>query len=362
MKTLTVTFHHTTNYGAILQTYALQQKIMSMGHENVILETKVIKKKSKRSFPKAVYFFIIYLLRKKQLARLNESFSNFHKSRLLLTKPYEDMDELRNDDLIKEYDCLITGSDQVWNLKTSPKFIASRLLLFGNEDAKRFSYAASLEECDYTLEQKELINNALKSFQGISVREESAKRYLESFTKYKYYRVLDPVFLLTMEDWNKILIEPRLKGPYILCYQVQRNHRLEEVAKKLKNKYNYPIVSISNEGIRWINSDYTFYDVSPEEFLGFYKEAAFVVSASFHGVALGLVFNKPVYALVKNTRANRIKDLMTVFGLSDFVIEQDSKLNVPFYTPPILDNVRQIKEKEISQSNSFINEMLNYVK
>ena len=362
MKTLTVTFHHTTNYGAILQTYALQQKILSMGHENVILETKVIRKKQKRSFPKAVYFFIINLLRKKQLERLNDLFADFHTKKLLLTKPYEDMEELRSDDVIKEYDCLITGSDQVWNLKTSPKFIASRLLLFGNDDAKRFSYAASLEECDYTLEQKELINNALKSFQGISVREESAKRYLESFTQYKYYRVLDPVFLLTMEDWSKIIIEPRLKGPYILCYQVQRNHRLEEVAKKLKNKYNYPIVSISNEGIRWINSDYTFYDVSPEEFLGFYNEAAYVVSASFHGVALGLVFNKPVYALVKKTRANRIKDLMTVFGLSDFVIEQDSSLDIPFYTPSILDNVRQIKAKEVSQSNSFINEMLNYDK
>jgi len=38
MKTFTVTFHHTTNYGALLQTYALQQAILSKGHENLVME------------------------------------------------------------------------------------------------------------------------------------------------------------------------------------------------------------------------------------------------------------------------------------------------------------------------------------
>ena len=50
MKTLTVTYHHTTNYGAVLQAYALQQTLLSLGHENVILETKGISTKTKKKF------------------------------------------------------------------------------------------------------------------------------------------------------------------------------------------------------------------------------------------------------------------------------------------------------------------------
>ena len=254
---------------------------------------------------------------------------------------------------------LITGSDQVWNFSTMPKFLDARLLKFGNEKAVRFSYAASMEELCYSDEQKAKLRDALSNYKGFSVREQSAKDYIEGFTSYHCLRVLDPVFLLSKERWHEFAKEPRIKGPFILCYQVQRNKRMADVAYQIKKKTGYPIVSICNSPIRWMRSDYTFYDVSIEEFIGFYQSASYVVSASFHGVALGIVFEKPVYALIKNARSNRIKDLMHLFDLDKFVEHQDNKGPISQYDNNEIENVIKIKEQNIILSMDYLQKMLS---
>lgn len=358
MKSLTVTFHHTTNYGAVLQTYALQQTLLSLGHENLVLETKEGNKKKKTQVSiRSLYLRYLTWLRRKEVKILKKYFYDFHKYRLQLTRPFASMEDLRNDP--PDVDCLITGSDQVWNFATVPRFLDSRLLKFGKESAIRFSYAASMEELRYSDEQKQRLKNALVSFKGISVREQSAKEYIESFTPYQVKKVLDPVFLLSKEKWMELAIEPRLKGPYILCYQVQSNKRMQEVALRLKKQTGYAIVSICNGPIRWIKSDYSFHDVSIEEFIGFYSQAAYIVSASFHGVALGLVFDKPVYALVKNARANRLRDIMSLFSLDDYVISQDDKSEIAIYDNIMLEKVKVAKQQYVEESYTFLKEMLN---
>lgn len=358
MKTLTVTFHHTTNYGAVLQTYALQQTILSLGHENFVLETKSGEKKKKAKLSvRELYLRYLTWLRRKERKVLAKYFADFHKYKLQLTRPYTSMEDLRNDP--PDVDCLITGSDQVWNFVTVPKFIDSRLLRFGKESTIRFSYAASMEELRYSDEQKQRLKDALVGYKGISVREQSAKEYIESFTPYQVERVLDPVFLLSKEKWMELAIEPRIKGHYILCYQVQSNKRMKEVAYWLKKQTGYSVVSICNGPMRWMKSDYSFHDVSVEEFLGFYNQADYIVSASFHGVAMGLVFDKPVYALVKSVRANRLKEVMKLFALDKYIVSQEEKSEIQKYTEESLNNMQKIKKQYLEKSFDYLNRMLN---
>lgn len=358
MKTLTVTFHHTTNYGAVLQAYALQQHILSLGHENVILETKLgSKKKKKKLTIRQLYLNYLSWLRREESHRLSGYFSDFHKNRMRLTRPYVSMTDLRDNP--PDVDCLITGSDQVWNFATVPSMLDSRLLRFGDESSIRFSYAASMEELCLSEKQKELLKDSLSRYKGISVREQSAKEYIESFTPYNCQRVLDPVFLLSKDDWNKIAVDPRIKGPYILCYQVQRNENMQKVASRLRKQTGFPIVSICNGSIKWIKSDYTFYDVSIEEFLGFYRDASYVISASFHGIAMGLVYEKPVYALIKQNRANRLKDIMNLFGLGDFIVRQGESVCVKQYQEDDLRGSKENKEALIKESKDYLQKMFS---
>lgn len=348
MKTFTVTYHHTTNYGASLQAYALQQTILSLGHENVLFEYPYKSSSGKVSFkskikPKNIYLKYLSVIRKKQTEALQRHFSEFHCKKLILSPVYSSMEDLRQNP--PDVDCLITGSDQVWNLRTLKEFIPARFLDFGSTGMRRISYAASIEGLNYTDEEKNKIREYLKSFSAISLREESAKAYIESFSHRKATRVLDPVFLRTQTEWLSVAKKPRIDGPYILCYQVRRNKKMQEVVDRLKKITGYPVVSIFNTPIKWINSDYAFYDVPPEEFVGLYSKAAVVVSASFHGTAFGLLFEKPTYGLVKSGSGSRIKELLHLFSLDKYCISDDADIQ-ELSVEPI-----DIKEKIESERN-----------
>ena len=134
---------------------------------------------------------------------------------------------------------------------------------------------------------------------------------------------------------------------------------MKEVAVRLKRETGFPIVSICNSPIRWMKSDYNYYDVSVEEFIGFYHNASYIVSASFHGVAMGLVFEKPVYAMVKAKRANRIKEVMQLFGLDKFIVSEDESLNLRPYNEEAINNLITIKKQKIEESLGFLKRMLS---
>lgn len=354
MKTLTVTIHHSTNYGATLQAYALQQVIKNLGHENVIFEYPYknnnlvsTKTSTAKRILNYIFFNMIKLLRGNKTKKLQKSFAIFHEKRMSVTRIYESMEDLRMNP--PKADAYITGSDQVWNFSRKNIFIPARLLDFGDNNIIRISYAASIEKLNYSDDEKEMVRRCLKSFSGISLREQSACDYISGITGQATVRVVDPVFLLSNKEWSKIAQEPRIKGPYILAYQVLRNERMQEVANYIKRITGYPIVQICNSGIKWIHADKTFFDVSPEEMIGFYMHASVVVSASFHGTALGLVFGKPTYGLVRNEFGSRIKEILEMFSLGHFCISQESSIPMPEINAKELQlMIETEKEKSLS--------------
>lgn len=361
MKTLTVTIHHSTNYGASLQAYALQQALEKLGIDNLIFEYPYKNNNSPKagsrtikSILRTVYLKYLKILRSGRTEELAVSFAEFHKSKMKLTRIYESMEDLRNDPPL--VDAYITGSDQVWNLATKNEFIPARFLDFGPEEIKRISYAASIEVLNYSNEDKTMVRRCLSKFNGVSLREQSACEYIESITDRKPYHVVDPVLLLTKDDWRNMSKKPRVDGPYILTYQVLRNNRMQEVVDRLKQKTGYPVVQVCNTQVKWIKADKTFYDVSPEEFIGLYENAAVVVSASFHGTALGLVFGKPTYGLVRNEYGSRIKEILEMFGLDDYCIGPDSNIPEPYIDQSKLD---ERIERERINSIDFLSRYLS---
>ncbi len=360
MKTFTVTFHHTCNYGALLQCYSLQTTVKSLGHENTVMEYPDKDRfycrlsKNPKQAAQNLYRNWLRFLRKKQLKALQASFRTFRKNRLTLSKVYAHVDELRKEP--PAVDCLITGSDQVWKMAGNKALLPARFLDFGPDSVKRFSYAASIEALNYTDTQKQQVAKWLSRFDGIALREQTAADYIRDITgNPEVVRVLDPVFLQTKEQWLSIAKPPRIQGPYILCYQVQSNKRMQEVANHLKKKTGYPIVAICPSEIRHIRADYSLHDVSPEEFLGLYSQAAIVVSASFHGTAFGLLFEKPSYGLIRSTHANRIREILALGGLERFCIDA----HTPIPEPEIdVASLREKLEAERARSLTYLTTLL----
>ena len=360
MKTLTITYHHGHNYGAVLQAYALQQAIVMLGHENMVLDYarngklyhKVWGKSIKSMLQSCCMNFLIFM-RYKDISRCDRGFKEFHQ-KIMLSRYYLSMQDLRND--VPKVDVFIVGSDQVWNLKTRTEYVPSRLLDFGPENVIRCSYAASIEKLDYTDAQKDLVKRCLARFKGISLREESARKYIEDITGYSCVRCLDPVFLLSKEQWNQIAVEPKIKEPYILCYQVQSVPGMQTVVDELKRRTGYKVVAVCCDAIKRVRTDYTIFNASPEEFLGLYKNAAVVVSASFHGTAMALVYNKPVCALVKPGHGCRIKEILHLVEMEEFIIEKDKE--IPDINRFDYNKVNEILERERMLSMNYLKRML----
>ena len=360
MKTFTVTFHHTCNYGALFQCYSLQTTLKNLGHENTVMEYPDKDRfycrvsKNPKQAVRSLYRNWLRFLRKKPLKALQASFRTFRKNRLTLSKVYAHVDELRQNP--PEADCYIAGSDQVWKMNANKALLPANFLDFGPDSVKRISYAASIESLNYTDAQKRQVAKWLSRFDAIALREQSAAEYIQKITNNPTVtRVMDPVFLQTKEQWLEIAKAPRIQGPYILCYQVQSNQRMQEVANHLKKKTGYPIVSICSTEMRYIKADYAFHDVSPEEFLGLYSQAAIVVSASFHGTAFGLLFEKPSYGLIRSTHANRIREILALCGLERFCIDTDT----PIPEPEIdVASLREKLEAERLRSLAYLTNLL----
>lgn len=360
MKTLTVTYHHTCNYGATLQTYALHRVIKSLGHDNLVFEYPEAKKKSV-PFLKNPYVFLrtqfqqlSYQLRKDKINERVKSFKNFHSENIQKTRVFRDMEDLR--DNTPAVDCLITGSDQVWNMNSLAKFKPAHFLDFGPKDITRFSYAASIEKLNYTPQQKEYVAKAIACYKGVSLRETSARDYINSFTDANAIQVVDPVFLLNKEEWCSVAIEGRIKEPYILCYQVSSNPLMQKMADYLKKHTGCIIVSVCHGSVKWIKSDYSLFDVSPEEFLGLYKNASYILTTSFHGTALALVHERPFISLVRPDSRNRIVDLLNLLGVENSCVSSTSEFHVPDinYT-----HVNTILESERNRSIDYLKRMLS---
>ena len=364
MRTFTITYHHTHNYGAVLQTYALQQVIYSLGHDNIIFEYpereslyNKLDWKNIKSLLRNCYINCLIFLRYKKISHCDKGFRKFHE-RMNLSRRYHSMQDLRDD--YPEMDDFIVGSDQVWNLNANTEFVPARLLDFGADNMVRFSYAASIEKLNYTELQKEKVKKCLSRFKGISLREESARKYIEEVTGYNCLRSLDPVFLLSKEQWNKIAVDDKariIKEPYILCYQVQSVPGMQRVVDELKKRTGYKTVAVCCDAIKRIHVDMSVFDASPEEFLGLYKNAAVVVSGSFHGTAMALVYNKPVYALVRHNHGSRIKELLHMVGLDAFLIEDRG--DIPDSGVVDYGKINNIIEKEKMRSADYLKMMLD---
>ena len=109
-----LTFHRASNYGAVLQAYALQKVISDTGREAVIVDyhCRAVEEGHRPWGLFRRHKFPVVLLRCLVAIRKDNIFGAFRRNRLVLSE------KMSADDLEKrgdEYALFVTGSDQVWN-------------------------------------------------------------------------------------------------------------------------------------------------------------------------------------------------------------------------------------------------------
>lgn len=289
-----LTFHRAINYGAQLQAYALQQVVSRLGADCELVDyicpaiTKsyrpflIRREKPLISFAKSCVMF----RRRAQKARSFESF----QSRIVKSEETYDPQTLvqAND----RYDRFITGSDQVfspWCVDFDPAYF----LTFA-DDSKKFSYAASFATREIPEDKRAEFVRRLSGFQRISVREEEGIRHVKDLCGKTAEVSVDPTMLLRAEEWEKLAVDPEEK-PYILVYSLMREKGPLKFARKLAKEKNMKVICLHDaphmpyRGVKFVRA------ASVEAFLGYFKNASYVVSNSFHASVFSVIFHRSMF-------------------------------------------------------------------
>ena len=381
MKIGIITIHKSPNYGACLQAYALWKYMEQQGNDCEIIdlyrpyqEDYVSSKRFKRmrqntSFASRYKQAVKRMLgiKKEKGGKLfsdkaKQKFDEFN-SQIKYSRAYKGIDELYADPPI--YDLYISGSDQLWN-PTQPYCLEPYFLTFVSNGGRKISYATSIGITDLTDKEKLKFKDWLSSYDAISVRELQAKKLLESFiTDHVISQVPDPTFLLDVEYWKRLAVNPDIKGKYILLFTLQWSTVLVEYCKRLSAESGLQLVVLTQIQPQYTDGGYIpMTDAGPKEFIGYIANAEMVITDSFHCTVFSIITganNFYTYIAPSNIRGSRITDLLDIFEIKGHLLPQSLSLGYAELAKCKIEH-EQIKEKMFAirqQGMTFINKYIN---
>lgn len=365
MKIGILTYHRAENYGALLQAYATMSYLRSLGHEVLFVDYwpkyhydyftlfPWFQVKKRKHIKKLLFLLrlVIWIgpryLKKKNLTRF------MHEHLGLSEYPVYN----ESSDRTERFDAVIYGSDQIWR-KQNLGGVGFDDWYFGSDNVRadrKIVYAGSMGVIQSSVKDDEYVRTMMGNFNNISVREKDLQTYLSSLGVQSTL-VIDPVFLLSYAQWKDLARLYKQKGKYILFYNLLNTKESLRVAEALKKETNLPIVEITkimsfkNVGSRYQKT------ASVEQFLQLIDAAEYVVSNSFHGVAMSVIFRKQFFAAGMGERANRVKSLLEEIGLSERYINDSDN----FQISKVIDyqTVSKTIDEMILSSKKYLEESL----
>ncbi len=321
MKIGIATFSNSLSYGAMLQAYALKKAIERMGYEVTVLgcskkyssigywKNSYIKLKSikENRFKHFIRLSCFWLFQKHSFEYKAKRFENFKVHYLCGNN--------------EDYDLLICGSDQIWNPEITNGYSN---LFFGNDGKGSPSIAYAGSVGDIKVIEKYGTNEFIKKlerFENISCREDSLNSFLIS-KGVSSTVVLDPTLLITHDMYDQILSEcvDKNYSNYIFVFRLGKSNLLTKVARKIAKKKKLKIVTLQGSGIPVVPQMNVFGDSSPNEFISLIKNAEYIITDSFHGLALSLVYKKDFNVILPIRRKDRLENLLNLLNLNSRIV------------------------------------------
>lgn len=334
MKIGILTFHRALNYGAVLQCYALQSYLKSLGHDVSVIDyrqpwteslRKVIsmgKMKQLVRHPKALMIYLINSIkRKKSLDKIKVFFGDFVGKYLNV----KDTCVGRND-FPSNYDCYIIGSDQLWGRSCLggkfDDFYLGKIPHKGN--SKIVGYAISSTEDSISSIRPDSLSQIVNGFSSLSFRERKVADIVGRATNNNYPICIDPTLLCNQDVWEKIVDFSWEKKQYILIYEARDSVKYpnilylkaREIQKKAEDKLE--IINLSTM------------EYSVRDFVSAFKFARCVITTSFHATVFSVIFKRPFYSVKLNDGADgRYVNLLKQLGLSAQCVSPDFIPSIP---------------------------------
>ena len=353
-----------TNYGGLLQNYALQQALKRLGHEPVTLDQGNTSTPQWRIIASCIKTFLLRLIGKggkrqypsritnERKAYIRQYTNRFIEKYIAHTEPFKYAEEFRSYTINHQLDALVVGSDQVWRPMYNQNVLCSFFDFAKGLNLKRLAYAASfgVDYWEFNQQQTERAQELIRDFNAVSVREHSGIDLCRKYLGCDAVHVLDPTMLLDKEDYIRLVEEenePISKGnlfTYILDESDEKICIIEKVASELNLQ---PFTSMPKNRT----------DVFPPvtQWLRAFMDAKFVVCDSFHGAVFSIIFNKPFLIIGNKERGmTRFNSLLDTFELHNRMIDNISDLHAIISNPIDWEKVNRIREEMKTYSIQFL--------
>lgn len=333
-----ITYSRAYNYGSALQTFALNSYLRKLGNE---VKTIDYSTKQQRNLYRifepckgilSVMRNIHSLLNWFKLKRHKKRFDTFLTANIPMTDKINDT--LHLESLNNDFDYFICGSDQIWNVKCDD-YDPNYMLSFVYDKKKCIAYAPSLGAGADKKETKDAIAKYVTEFKALSCRESKSAAIIESVTHKEVKKVLDPVFLLTSDEWSKVAPEDIIKGEYILGYFIGDIIGMRNYALKLSRQMGIPVVVIY-KNLRDLKYKFdNYYEAGPAEFVSLIRNAKCIVTNSFHAISFSIIYKRDFWVFIdQESSDSRITGLLDDVNLRCRIVNNltmpDMDVSIPY--------------------------------
>ena len=367
-----LTWYYSINYGTCIQCYALAQYLRNNSFNVYIPSTNRYYYGIKH--PIETIYNIADKIEKNILTKetkINNNYSElFHNrekknSEFAYNQTKVTKIESRKEykDIISKCDYFISGSDQIWN----PRYVKPPMLLsMAPKNKTKIAYGSSIGVSQIPKNMIKMYKKYINRFNYIGVREKTAQKLIKDILNIDTEIVLDPSFLLNKNEWEKIAIKPKnIKEDeeFIFGYFIGDIRKNENEIYEFAQDNKLPVYYAMSESK--INYSYgtTIVDMGIEEFIWCLLHAKYIITDSFHAVALSINFNKNFYVykrfndMDKKSQNSRILDIIKTFNLNENMESEKTNLN-NIKNKINFEKINQILDLMKRHSIGFLNKAL----
>ena len=373
MKIGIMTINSAYNYGCVLQAWALQKYLENEGHQVSIINYRIpeidntyrlFREKQRFSIAPInnVYNYLRHVkfnLTQAPRIRKAAKFEHFINEVMNTTQVFSSFRELVEGKAGKDYDVLITGSDQVWNGTITKGLKPAYFLDFDHSGKRKISYAASIGKKELMNAEKEFFKNYLAEYESIAVRENSAAELLAPLVKKPVEVVLDPTLLLDREDFDTLKQPSKYQKPYIFVHVIGKDARLRRIVAILSEQTGLPIVQ-NRMKKQFPDELGRFSDAGPEEFIGLIEGAQLVITNSFHATVFAVIYEKNFITIPHELYPERMENLLKELSMENHLIASVEELpgSVAELQPDYTAVKKKLKKRQ-QESREYLKRAVN---
>jgi len=325
MKIGIITFHNASNYGAVLQAFALQEYIKKFNENVEIIDyanrfiTKGLNKVRFELSLKGLYYFFQDILHYKKRKNKINNFLRFFSDYLVLSPRYKKGDFEKG---MLNYDIGVSGSDQIWNPLLNVEIDPVYYLAFPGVKRK-ISYGSSFGAYHFDNEKEnEKIKRFLGDYSYISLRDDPTR--LSNLLNCNVFHHCDPTLLLTKREWGTRLGLKSTTEKYCLVYCLTNFQNILPLAIDIAERLNMKVKVLGDVRLKTKKGKMEILDdAGPVDFVDSFYNAKFVITNSFHGTVFAVNFGIPFISIRNDKSPERAETFLKKIGASNRLVHID---------------------------------------